>query len=68
VNQKFWVIWNPERGLPRFQHPSLFAAKVEAERLAKAHPGQVFHILESMGFMKVSDPCQWTPADDGIPF
>ena len=57
--EKFWIIWNPERGLPKYRHTSLEFAKVEAKRLALLHPGQEFHVLESLGFMKASEPCQW---------
>ena len=57
--EKFWIIWNPEWGLPKFRHPSLEFAKVEAKRLALLHPGQEFHVLESQGFMKASEPCRW---------
>jgi len=57
--EKYWIIWNPERGLPKFRHPSFEFAKVEAKRLALLHPGQEFHVLESQGFMKASEPCQW---------
>lgn len=68
MTEPFWVVWNPERGLPRFQHQTFTAAKTEAERLARLHQGQQFFVLESKGVMQVCDPCQWTPCETSIPF
>lgn len=41
----FYVVWNPDAGLPRVRHPSEHKAIAEAERLAAANPGQRFYVL-----------------------
>lgn len=43
----FWLVWSPAgHKSPSFRHPSVQSATTEAERLATAHPGQLFVVLE----------------------
>lgn len=44
----FWVVMNPQGNAPKFMHPSESAATIEAERLARENPGQVFYVMESI--------------------
>lgn len=46
---KFWFVWNEQRGLPTHKHWTPGEAKQEAERLARANPGQHFHVLQLIG-------------------
>lgn len=52
----FYVVWNIARGLPTYRHNTLDAAVKEAERLARVHPGQQFHVLGSMGVACQPEP------------
>lgn len=69
--QAFWMIYGDRQGAPTMRHLSFDAAKAEASRLARQHPGIRFFILEAVGavekidirFMNFRDPY-----DDGIPF
>lgn len=45
MKPKFWMVWRDGGGSPRYQHDSEESARVEAERLARAHGG-TFHVLE----------------------
>ncbi len=49
MTEKFWVVWNPKRGLPRVTHPTFEAAQIEAKRLASFNPDEDFHVLELVG-------------------
>lgn len=51
----FWLVWNPEGRSPMIQHLELSLAKAEAERLARAHPGQQFYILAPLSETKVAE-------------
>ena len=67
----FWLVWNEGGGAPK-KHTSLESAEQESERMALAHPGCVFHVLESVAACKKSD-VQWKQADpdylgDEVPF
>jgi hypothetical protein len=68
ANGRFWLVWNPEGRSPTCKHPSRESAQTEAGRLAKTFPGQRFWVLEAQGFMRIVNPCAWTPAEDGLPF
>lgn len=63
----FFVVWNPGRGLPRFRHDSHEAAKTEAKRLARQHPGEEFYVLAATGRAMLKDPVDWDDCDE-IPF
>lgn len=50
-SQKLFLVVNPERIVmhpPTFIHQTREAAITEAERLAREHVGQVFHVCESV--------------------
>ncbi|OTP79462.1 hypothetical protein PAMC26577_00945 [Caballeronia sordidicola] len=50
----FWLVWSPTgHKSPSFRHPSIRAATTEAERLATAHPGQLFVVLEPVAARRV---------------
>ena len=50
----FWLVWSPTgHKLPSFRHPSIGSATSEAERLATAHPGQIFVVLEPVAARRV---------------
>ncbi len=43
----FWLVWSPTgANPPRYQHDSRESAEREAERLAHAHPGKTFYVVE----------------------
>jgi hypothetical protein len=45
----FWLVWSPTgETSPSYKHPSIARATAEAERLARAHPGQLFVVLEAV--------------------
>lgn len=50
---KFWMVVGV--GSPTVRHPSRQSAKNEAERLAKACPGDEFTVLESVATVVKSD-------------
>lgn len=68
LNGKFWMVWNPNGRQPTYKHPTKESAIAEAGRLARMNPNERFYVLLSLGHMRVCDPCQWTPAEDGLPF
>lgn len=39
-----WIVWNVGGGPPTVQHPDYGTAKREAQRLARALPGQTFMV------------------------
>ena len=41
----FWLVWNRRGRKPVYEHESYFSARAEAERLAKANPGEAFYVL-----------------------
>lgn len=47
MNQGFFLVWRENGGAPTYKHPSLDAAKTEAERLTLLHGG-AFHVLASV--------------------
>lgn len=48
MTEAFYVVWQPEHGIPKVQHDSLEQAKAEAERLARLSPGKKFFVLRAM--------------------
>ena len=71
MDKRFWMVFNDSIGgqAPTYKHPTLGAARIEAERLAKLNPGVRFWVLEAQGYMRIEPvPSNWTPADDGLPF
>ena len=65
--QPFFVVWNPDHGLPRMQHLDHEAAKAEAKRLAEQNPGERFFVLGVTGCAVRQEPVEWIEADT-IPF
>jgi hypothetical protein len=69
----FWIVWAYNGGTPTVSYRDQERAHEEAERLARAHPEQMFCVMESVAAVKKSD-VQWLivePAelgDDEIPF
>lgn len=45
--EKFWLVWNTNRGLPTFKHVDQGVAIKEAERLAATNPRDPFFVLEA---------------------
>lgn len=80
--EKFWMVFGVQRGSPTYRHTSKQAAQMEAKRLAKKHPGEMFIVLAAVDAFKaaVSEPenvrlTKSKPraegecvSDDGIPF
>lgn len=72
-NSGFYVVWNPARGGPTVRHPTRRSAAAEAERLARANPGQSFFVLGTVAVAEVPVPSvlrDLAPVDSdaGIPF
>ena len=55
-DQKFWVVWNPEGGIPMKRHAYLHEAKKEAERLAGQHLSTDFYVLRVVGKARYATP------------
>lgn len=53
---RFWVVWNPSRGVPRVKHTTRLEASTEATRLARLHPGETFIVLTSIEEHRVQPP------------
>lgn len=52
---KFWMVWMEGNRDPQHKHTSSHSAEMEAERLARLHPGRTLYILESVNACKVAD-------------
>lgn len=52
----FWLIWNPRGRDPNYRHASEDSARLEAERLARACPGDVFVVLKAEYAVRVKRP------------
>lgn len=68
--KQFWMVWNIGGNPPRVQHGYEHVAISEAERLARANPGETFVVLEATHARKVSDmhSLDLRQASDDIPF
>jgi hypothetical protein len=74
----FFVVWNPEHGLPRRRHDNYPSALTEAKRLASLNKGAQFYVLVSCSVAAVRDPVEVVGLhqlyrdggdyDDGVPF
>lgn len=70
-HDKFWIVWRQNGSTPTYRHESKATAEMEAERLARCHPGEVFFVLKTIsGFSTTVPPVERiklkTPAE--IPF
>lgn len=63
----FWVVWNPEGRNPQVRHTTQEKATHEAKRLAIAHPGERFVVLESVDCYEVCNLTR-TVFEHPIPF
>ena len=60
VNDKFWIVWLPSRGLPKVQHATPSEAIDEAQRIAGCEKQPVF-VCECIGVAAPqSPPVVWT--------
>ncbi len=54
-SEPFWIVWNPEGpSRPYARHYSFEHAAAEAQRLALAHPGNDFFVMQAS--RRVSTP------------
>jgi hypothetical protein len=53
-NEKFWMVYCPERGAPTKCHTTKESAVFECERLTRSNAGHVFFILEAVEMMAVT--------------
>lgn len=49
---KFWMVWREGGSSPTYRHQTKEAATLEAERLAKSNPDQVFYVLKATGAVR----------------
>lgn len=54
-NKKFWMVWNLDELAPKYRHYSEGNANTEAIRLARAHPGSTFVVMEAKSAKTVQD-------------
>lgn len=47
MDAQFFMVWNPNGGLPKTKHASYDYALREAKRLAHLNPGQQFFVLRA---------------------
>lgn len=67
----FWLVWNPDGGPPTHRHDTEDSAEAEAERLARAHPGARFFVMQAVALrtMDAMQRVRLCPgADDDMPF
>lgn len=63
-----YYVWCIEVGVPRFRHEVIEAAEIEAERLARANPGQQFTVIRVFGQVSVADIVWYCGASKEVPF
>jgi Leu/Phe-tRNA-protein transferase len=54
---KFWMVYSPNLAQPQ-QHKAAPPARLEAERLAQAYPGETFFLLEATEAFVLATPVQ----------
>jgi len=60
MSERFWIVWCPERGLPRVQHDTEAEAVAEAQRVAGLERRKVY-VCECIGNATPQDPpVVWT--------
>lgn len=60
MEETFWLVWNPSRGMPTVRHPSALSARKEAERLAVIQPGEAFYVLQAVARAESMRPVEYT--------
>ena len=63
----FYVVWNPSGGSPTVKHQTKQSAIDEAVRLARAHRGQKFVVLEAV-CARIVDDVKSIDYDHELPF
>ena len=53
--RKFWLVWSPTGRSPVVRHTTEESATQEATRLARAHPGGAFYVLEPVCWAMKTD-------------
>ena len=71
--EQFWMVWNEWGQAPTVKHLSPEAAREEAARLARANPGQSFHVLSLVVTCQIQDivwryPTQTLSAEPELPW
>lgn len=65
----FWLVWRDGGQIPMFKHSEQGEAEQEAERLARANPGQHFYVLPALRFVSCEiTPPKWDEAAPEPPF
>lgn len=70
LRKPFWMVYGIGQRSPTVQHRHFDAALAESKRLARAHPGITFVVLESVAATVKNDVATFilrAPSDD-IPF
>lgn len=63
----FWIVWNPDGRNPQVLHRFHDKAKAEAMRLAQAHPGRRFFVMEAADCYQINN-VHHTTFEREIPF
>jgi hypothetical protein len=55
TKETFWLVWNEEKKTfpPKHKHDTSGGAEAEAERLARANPGETFVVLKSVSYRAI---------------
>ena len=67
TGKKFWMVYAPDGGAPTREHDHSDLAETEAQRLARAHPGRTFVVLEATKAFRKTD-VEEIPLSEEIPF
>lgn len=60
ADEPFWMVWNEHGHSPTVKHLLHARAVTEAERLARANPGQRFFVLKATDLRCVNDMVRMT--------
>jgi plasmid maintenance system antidote protein VapI len=55
----FWLVWSEKGGTPTVKHDTEQHARTEAERLARKHAGETFHVLGLVDSVTVTADVRW---------
>ncbi|MGX7707999.1 hypothetical protein [Methylobacterium sp. Gmos1] len=73
--KRVWMVYGLGRDIPTRTHPSVEAARREANRLSRANPGTQFHVLGSEYIAETAttrlyefDGSKFVDISDDIPF